>query len=191
MGAVGSYTFSNVTAGHTITAEFTPNAPVYASRTLTHSGTGISVTGMFTDDATLTVAQNKLHGAGTCAACDELRAKQNAGKLLVLYDISASGYNGGEVRVSIPVGSEYNGKTLTVLRCSNGKLEQKVLTVQNGAVSGTFSSLSPYGVLKPTEHDPHSPGTGDDANIGLWIALMLGAALVMGFSIRYRKLRNQ
>lgn len=160
--------------------EQTPPGPEdHTLRTLTDGTTGVAVTGRFSDDAVLSISDTIVHAAGSCVACDEIRAQQNADNVLVLCEISATGHLGGEVTVHIPVDRAYEGQDLAVLHCANGEMEVKVLTVQNGAVTGSFSSLSPFAVMKPTYQPPPSaprfPQTNDSAGIGIWFVVGLSA----------------
>jgi hypothetical protein len=107
------------------------------------------------------VKERLLHPSGSCEVCDDIRARSEAGELIVLYDISISGGYRGDVTVTIPVGEAYNGQSLTVIHCSDKTLEEKTFTVMDGKVSGVFSGLSPFGVLKPTSND-HNPDAGGD-----------------------------
>ena len=132
-----------------------PTGPVYTYRTLTDPATGVSVSGYFSADAALLVGDGGLHPAGECGVCEGIRARQAAGELLALYDIGLSaGKYTGTLEVAIPVGAAFDGKTLLVLHCRNKVLESRSLTVENGAVKGTFNSLSPFGVVQVSEDEP-------------------------------------
>ena len=141
------------TAGYigTFSTESQPNYgsdPTYYERTLMDPPTGVAVSGQMTGSATLTVRNQGLHAAGTCAACDEIRARQAAGELIILYDISVNGDYTGSLEVSIPVDAKYNGQTVTILHCRNGVLESINVTVANGMAKGMFTSLSPFAVVQ-------------------------------------------
>lgn len=117
-------------------------------RTLTDPDTGITVSGYFTSDAVLSVKEAVLHEAGACPACDKIRAGQDEGNLLLLYDVSlSSGIHDGKVEVSIPVDKKYNGKPLILLHCMDKAEETLETEVEDGFVDGTFTSLSPFAVL--------------------------------------------
>lgn len=150
-------------------------APTYEHRTLTDPTTGVSVTGSFTPDASLVVTKNALHVAGTCAACDEIRAK---GGRIALYDISITGGHSGNIELSLPVGEGYNGQKVEVWHCKADHVEKVTLTVKDGKATGTFSSLSPFAVFA-TDSGGSTPQTGDDSNMGLWVALLIVSALAL------------
>ncbi|MDL2238330.1 MobA/MobL family protein, partial [Christensenellaceae bacterium OttesenSCG-928-K19] len=138
VGAVSSHTFNNVTAGHTIQAVFEktdtdPNKP-HTYQTLQHDGTGVIVKANAASNAVLVVTQGALHDEGTCPACDSIRRSTN---MIALYDISIQGDYSGNIEVSIPVPSAYNGQTVVVRHCKGSQVEEVVLTVQDGYVTGT------------------------------------------------------
>ena len=70
-------------------------------------------------------------------ACDEIRTGQVAGEVVVLHDISVTGSYQGSITVSIPVGTEYIGKTLIINHCASGTLEKVTAIVDsNGNAAG-------------------------------------------------------
>ena len=158
----------------------------YILRTLTDPAMGVSVTGLMASSAQLKVAQHILHSENTCPACDEIRAQQVAGNVLVLYDISVSGGYQGNLEVSIPVGTKYNGQSLKVLHCNNRELEQKTLTAQNGSVTGPWGGLSPFAVLKPLSNIK-VPKTRNSVNMLPYIILSLVSLCGIIAVAKYRK----
>ena len=145
--------------GYQETAELP--GPEYSYRTLTDPATGVKVSGYFTADAALEVKEMLLHVKGDCQVCDDIRTRQDKGELIVFYDISlGSGSYQGDLEVTIPVGETYNGQSVFVLHCKDKVLESRTLTVENGAVTGTFSGLSPYAVAK-TESETVITGLPD------------------------------
>ena len=126
-----------------------PTGPAYTRRTLSHQATGIQVSGYFTSDAALEVKEKPLHTKGDCSVCDDIRARQKKGELIVLFDISLkSGKFTGDLIVEIPVGEEYNDQRAIILHCKDKVLESRTVTVENGVAKGTFSGLSPFAVAK-------------------------------------------
>ena len=121
----------------------------YTKQTLIHTGTGVSATGSFADSASLNVREISLHADGTCTACDEIRVRQAAGEVVVLYDIAVIGDYQGRVVVSIPVGTQYIGQNVTIYHCASGTLEKVAAIVDgNGNVVGTFAGFSPFAVMQ-------------------------------------------
>lgn len=170
-----------------------PDPAAYTSQTLTDPATGVTVTGSFLPNARLTVTPKALHAAGACAACDSIRAEQKAGNVLALYDISVSTGHSGSVEISIPVGSKYSGKILTMLHCKNGTLEEREMTVQSGTATGSFTSFSPFAVLKTASNASllSVPKTGDSSNMGPWLMLMGASLALSGLAAwRLRKKRG-
>lgn len=161
-----------------------PNpGPTYEYRTLRHTATGITLTGYFTSDAELVVTENALHATGTCAACDEIRAQ---GGWVCLYDVSITGSHSGNMDLSLPVDSGYNGQSMSVWHCKRNHVEKLSGTAQNGAVVVTVSSLSPFAVFATDNHNPDTgipvPQTGDNSNMGGWLALLTASLLLAGFA---------
>ncbi|WP_138262355.1 leucine-rich repeat protein [[Clostridium] hylemonae] len=160
-----STTFTMPAAHVTVTAHFTPS---YSERTLRDPSTGVTVRGSLTEDAVLNVKPGTLHAGDADPACDAIRAygKENGGPLL-LYDISLStGEVQGEVDVTIPVGTGYNGRTAAVMHCHRRELERISVPVENGAVKGTFGGLSPFAVFIPGSETGGSSGTGPAGGAG-------------------------
>lgn len=168
------YAFT-LTGNRSLVAEFrAADVPDYSERTLSDTHTGVTVTGEMTADAALSVTQSQLHPAGACAACDELRAQNAAGELVLLLDISVSGGYRGDMAVSIPVGAQYDGETVAVLCCVDGALAQKSACVKDGVVSISLGSLGVVAVAKPGVTPV--PDTGDTGAPLVWAAAAAAAA---------------
>ena len=122
-----------------------PTGPNYSLHTLGDPDTGVKVSGYFTNDAVLVVKDRLLHAKNTCDVCDDIRARQDKGELIVLFDIDlkSGGYT-GDLDVQIPVDAKYNGQTVLLLHCKDKVLESRIVTVSGGIAKGTFSSLSPF-----------------------------------------------
>ena len=71
---------------------------------------------------------------------------------------------GGKAELSLPVGEKYNGKTMTVLLHSNGKVDKLSGTVEKGFIKTEVAKLGDFGVV--TDLDKGSTGnsgsTGSD-----------------------------
>ena len=81
-------------------------------------------------------------------ACNEIRAAQARGDLILGFNIELVEGFTGELTISIPVGSQYNGQTVSILHCINGRLEVITVTVANGMATVTVTELSPFGVVR-------------------------------------------
>ncbi len=151
-----------------------PDDP-YIFRTITDPSTGISVSGYIHRDAALTVQETVLPPAGTCAACDAIRARMTDSDFITLADkdISLSLGFRGSLSVSIPVGAQYNGKTVTILHCASGTLKIYIATVKEGKATFTVASLSPFAVFADAEKpdDIPMPATGEGTGVYIWLGL--------------------
>jgi LPXTG-motif cell wall-anchored protein len=180
-GADVSFTTSAAT---TPTTPPDDNDPDYISRTLTDNATGITVSGsLIHRNAALTVNALALHAEGTCAACDEIRQRMADDDFLLLVgkDISLSYGFQGSLTITIPVGSAYNGDTVTILHCANGTLQTFTATVKDGKATFTVTSLSPFAVFTATDVLDNIPKTGDGG--GFPLGLGLSALGVLGFCL--------
>lgn len=187
-GPISSYTFTNVTDGHTISVIFSYTGggtgspePTYISRALTDNSTGIKVSGNgIHKNAVLTVRDMALHPAGD-AACDAIRAAQANGQLTLGFDIGLTRGFTGEVTVTIPVGNQYNGQTVDLLHCVNGRLETLTAMVVNEKAAFTVTELSPFavvrGLLIPDSVVTDPPKTGDGGSAWTWWLLCSVSAM--------------
>ena len=88
-----------------------------------------------------------------------------------LYNIKLT-KNGKEIELpsacvlSIPVGKDYNGKELTVLHCSDSKVEKLTGKVTDEAVSVEVKSLDSFGVVIDTPASNGNNGSGNHGNNG-------------------------
>lgn len=171
---------------------------VCVHRTLTDPATGVSVSGLLTDDAELKVTKGGLHPVETCTACDEMREREALGTPLAEFDVSLSkGFGKGDMEVSIPVGSAYDGRTVSLLHCAGSSLESVEAKVSGGTATGTFASLSPFAVVAPKDavplpsSDPRALAkTGDGADAVSWTVLAAVSLLAVAGSLGGRRRRS-
>lgn len=170
-----------------------------ARRTLADEVTGVRVTGVFSPDAALLVKEGGLHPAGECDACDAMRGREAAGKVLGECCVSlASGRLWDGVEASFPVGAANDGREVAVLHCAGGVLEEAAATVAGGSATGSFSSLSPFavvaskGVPTPGSGPSALAATGDGLGAAPWLALALSlaSAAALALAIRRRSARR-
>ena len=156
------YQLGNLTVS--VAGNITPIEEPFVNQTITHQS-GVSVVGDFTPGATIEVNSASLHDEGNCAACDDMRARQAAGKVLVICDIDLIGEHKGNVVISIPVGTQYAGVSIEMLHCAdNGTLEIVTVVVdENGNAVGTFSSFSPFAVSLLDANDNANDGSNNNA----------------------------
>jgi len=163
--------------------------PSYIPRTLTDSATGITLTGNSIHRmARLTVFPLALHPDDP--ACDAIRKAQAAGQLIIGCNISLTPAANGSVTLSIPVGSRYDGRTVTILHCADGRLESIDAVVQGGRATFTVTTLSPFAVTRsvliPETTVTNPPKTGDAA--GMWGFAVAGLAIICaGFVVIKRR----
>jgi hypothetical protein len=136
----------------------TTSAPVYEEKTLVASGgSGVTVFGSFTADSTLAITTPGAASTG----CDALIAASDDGTLLALYDLTLTGSYEGDLTVSFPVDAANNGKEVAIIHHTAGGDEEVTATVTDGKVTGTFSSLSPFGIVTLGAED-HNFRIGDN-----------------------------
>ena len=116
---------------------------------LSDDSTGITISGLGTGGssslkiAVLTVSGENLSDAVSDAA--------QHGTVIAGYDISVGKTFSGGARITIPVGSDYNGRTLTVYHyLSNGKKDIFTCKVKSGKISFFTSSFSPFIIVDKT-----------------------------------------
>jgi hypothetical protein len=160
-------------------------------RTLTDKGTGLTVSGRgIPAGARLLVSPLDLHTLNSDAACQAIHQAQAKGQLILAYDISLSQSFYGDITVTFLVGSQYNGQPVSLFHCMDGSLEVISATVENGRVSFTVGSLSPFAVVKGlyvSDTLPiNPPNTGEKPTQAGNFLLALGV-LCIGYRIRRRK----
>ena len=182
-GKISQYTFTNVSGNHTIHVEFqytgAGSDDDYILRTLTDSATGITASGYISAGAVLTVGNMTL---GSDAACNTIRSWINDEDygLLLGVDISLSGSFNGPLTLTLPVGTQYNGKKVIILHAKReGTLDTYTATVKNGKVTFDVTSLSPFAVFTRDGQDD-IPKTRDTSSAWIWWALLAvsGAGII-------------
>ena len=168
-GAINTYTFSNVAGNHTINVVFARNngGDDYIHRVMTDSATSIMISGNISEDAVLTVSSLSL---GSDAASDAIRQRMKDEDYVFLLgkNISLSGGFSGTLTISLPVGAQYNGETVTILHAKqDGTLETFTVVVQDGKATFSVTSLSPFAAFIKDGLDD-IPKTGDDSSPWVW-----------------------
>ncbi|MDL2238389.1 immunoglobulin domain-containing protein [Christensenellaceae bacterium OttesenSCG-928-K19] len=99
----------------------------------------------------------------------------------------------GELGLSIPVGTQYNGQTLTVLHSTENGLEKLQGVVKDGTLPITTSGLSPFAVVaRDTDTAGRvSPQTDDSNKLSVWIAVCMVAIVVIAGMLQYRKRQRE
>lgn len=153
------------------------SSPTYHFRFLRDPATGVTVSGDgIHTDAQLTVSPLAPHGAN-CKACEAIRKATAAGRLILGFNIELSHGFIGEITLSLPVGSQYDGQTVTLLHCVNGRLEAVTVTAANGMATFTTAELSPVAAVSgPYDKSIAPPQTG--GGVPPWGFTLIGLALV-------------
>lgn len=164
----------------------------YMFRTLTDRTTGIIVSGNISEGAALAVTDLAL---GDSAAGNAIRVRMNDNDyaFIIGKNITLSGSFTGMLTVTIPVGAQYNGETVTILHAKqDGTLETYTATVMNGKVTFDVTSLSPFAVFLKDGLDD-IPNTGDVGTSFIWWILlaMSGAGLMTLMLIKKKALRKR
>ena len=157
---------ANVTSSFTTAKSSSGGGSSYLpTRTLVDRSTGITVSGALSDNATLHVKSFTPPTTTTDPALAAIRKRMDntTDKLIFCADITVSGSYSGPLTLSFEVGSQYNGQMVTLLHAKDGILITYTAIVQNGIVTFTVTSLSPFALFVPTA--PYSllsiPKTGD------------------------------
>ena len=142
-------------------------APDHTFRTLIDRATGITVSGNINEEAALTVTDLDL---GDNAADNAIHQRMNGHEYAFILgrNISLSGSFTGTLILSLPVGSQYNGQTVTILHAKqDGTLETYIVKVQGGKATFEVISLSPFAVFLKDGLDD-IPKTGDNSSPWKW-----------------------
>ncbi len=113
------------------------------------------------------------------------------GGLMLLFSQDISPTEGfiGTLTITFPVGSAYEGQTVTVLHCNLGALETFTATVKNGKASITVTGLSPFAAFAPAGAAAVPPQTGDGGASWVgWLMFGVAAAGFIAAAARRRKL---
>jgi|GEM_PF-6477384 len=177
------------------------------SQGLTESTTGVTVSGPGIRGGTKLILQPlSLDEPGQCAACDAIRQYMADNHFTVLFDADLSlsrSYSGG-LTLTIPVGAQYNGQTLTLLHCHDGSLETLTATVVDGQAVFTVGGLSPVALVADTAAITNAattgdsldsiPITGDSGSALIWWLLCglsaAGIALLITLGLRKKSFQN-
>ena len=190
----------NVSVSVTVNAAAAPSAPssagpVYSTRTLTDTPSGLSVAGALSRNATLRVnsftpARNTTDPA---LAAIVTRMDSLEDTLIFCADITVLGNYSGPLTLSFTVGEQYDGQTVTLLHAKNGKLSTYIAVVNNGIATFAVDSLSPFALFAPvTEMDAIGiPKTGDSGMLcgmlAAGVAMLIAGIAAVQNRRRYQK----
>ena len=158
----------------------------HAPRTLTDSPTNISVSGNISEGAVLIVEDLAL---GSSPADDAIGERmQDKDYVFILgRNISLSGSFTGALTISLPVGVQYNGQTVTILHAKrDGSLETYTVKVQDGKATFDVTSFSPFAVFIKDGLDD-IPKTGDTGAAFIWWLLLAVSVTCIAALVLVRK----
>ena len=123
-----------------------------SSHTLTNNASGLTVSGPGIRGGTKLIIQPLSLEPGQSPGCDTIRQYILDNDLTVLFgaDLSLSRSFSGGLTITIPVGTEYDGQTLTLLHYHDGVLKTLTAVVVNGQAAFTLSGLSPVVLVADT-----------------------------------------
>lgn len=156
-------------------------------RALTDNPTDIAVSGHISEGAVLTVTDLALGGSAADRAIR--RWMEDDDYVFILgRNISLFGSFAGTLTLSLPVGAQYNGETVTILHAKqDGTLETYTVKVKDGKATFDVTSLSPFAVfLKdgpdgiPRRGDGSAPWTG-------WLLLGVSGAAAAALALARKK----
>ncbi|HOG01916.1 MAG: hypothetical protein BWY35_00845 [Firmicutes bacterium ADurb.Bin248] len=190
----GTYTTAitvTYNGGKTATAQvsFTVNS-LYPQKTLSDYYSGVTVSGNINAYSELVVSKLALHQ--NCAACEAIRKALSNSAFQYIYGIEIRLTRGfvGDLTISIPVGAQYEGETVSIVCCSNGEYKTYTARVQFGRALFTVRSLSLFAVFVQSGRlTPPQTGGADFPWTALGVCLIaLGAALPA--LVRRRRAKN-
>ena len=159
VGAVSSYTFTNVTGNHTIAASFRASGGSGNTGGGTSSGdstdstldsaTGIRAQGVTSGSLTISLLTDTATGRANevvnAVVYSELLRSVGSGHAVIgAYEIKASGYSGNLI-LTFPVDARHNGKQYVVKhKTTSGTIQTYRGTVLDGKIVISVSELSPF-----------------------------------------------
>ena len=180
--------------------QHTGNTQNSNSHTLTNNATGLTVSGPgIRAGTTLIIQPLSLDEPGQSPGSDAIRQYILDNDLTVLFgaDLSLSRSFSGGLTLTIPVGTEYDGQTLTLLHYHDGVLKTLTAVVVNGQAAFTLSGLSPVVLVADTaalssaadatKTLDNIPVTGDSSSTVWWLLCGLstaGIAVLLGLRKR-------
>ncbi len=148
------------------------------AETLKDSETGIEVTGNLSEGAVLSINEFTLNQSSPLTSFKQWLNDEDYVPLLGV-NISLSGSFTGALTIAIPVGTQYNGKTITIVHLRNdAKVETFTPTVADGKATFTVTSLSPFAVFAEVSYNLDDiPKVGDNSTAWIWRLLCGVSAL--------------
>ncbi len=160
-------------------------AAVTAEKTILDAATGIRISGSLSGDAAISIQAYTKEGERYARLVKPVSGKT----ILGVYDLTLTGTMDGNVQISFPVDSKYEGRKVTVLHYTDtDTYETYKATVENGKVTVTTKGFSPYVIALETGGSQNpAPKTGDSADLSLWAALIAVSGVLLATSAVTRR----
>ena len=122
-------------------------AAVTEEKTILDAATGIRISGSLSGDAAISIQAYTKEGERYAQLVKPVSGKT----ILGVYDLTFTGTMDGNVQISFPVDSKYEGRKVTVLHYTDtDTYETYKATVENGKVTVTTKGFSPYVIALET-----------------------------------------
>ncbi len=171
-----------------VSAVNTSSGPDYARRKLTDDGTGVTVEGYISPNAELDVNTIPKDATGALGEAMREHEKKLEDTLYLAAKLSLTRGYSGILTVTIPVGAQYNGQTITLLHEVNGKVETLYAVVADGNAVFRVTKLGAFALFTPVMpiNSVGIPKTGSTSAI-YPVGGLLGIAVLAGTAYYVRR----
>lgn len=132
--------------GNALIKAFTQDDPApFLERRLQDQKSGIAVSGLMSPDAFLEIVPNQVHNP-LDEGCTLVERARLAGHAITSANLNLSGEYGRDIQIEIPV-EGLEGRTVTVVSCSNGTPELLTAEIKNGHATFRLKEPVPFALL--------------------------------------------
>lgn len=132
--------------GNALIKAFTQDDPApLLERRLQDQKSGIAVSGLMSPDAFLEIVPNQVHNP-LDEGCTLVERARLAGHAITSANLNLSGEYGRDIQIEIPV-EGLEGRTVTVVSCSNGTPELLTAEIKNGHATFRLKEPVPFALL--------------------------------------------
>ena len=132
--------------GNALIKAFTQDDPApLLERKLQDQKSGIAASGLMSPDAFLEVVPNQVHNP-LDEGCTLIEKARSAGHAITSANLHLSGEYGRDIQIEIPV-EGLEGRTVTVVSCSNGTPELLTAEIKNGHATFRLKEPAPFALL--------------------------------------------
>ena len=132
--------------GNALIKAFTQDDPApLLERRLQDQKSGIAVSGLMSPDAFLEIVPNQVHNP-LDEGCTLVERARLAGHAITSANLNLSGEYGRDIQIEIPV-EGLEGRTVTVVSCSNGTPELFTAEIKNGHATFRLKEPVPFALL--------------------------------------------